>query len=98
MTALATLARMLGVRRDLAEDALHSERAAKAVLSRRNLFAAGAAMATGSVFSFAAPARLIPWGALRVYYNGVLIPATVTSYNVTVSHGGRSEVFSLDVC
>jgi hypothetical protein len=52
MTALSTLARMLGVRRDLAEDVLHSERAAKAVLSRRCLFAAGAAMVAGDAFSF----------------------------------------------
>jgi hypothetical protein len=50
MTALSTLARMLGVRRDLAEDALHSERAAKAVLSRRSLFAAAGAMASGAAF------------------------------------------------
>jgi hypothetical protein len=49
MTALATLSRMLGVAPRLAEDALHSEGAARAALSRRNLFAAGAAMATGSL-------------------------------------------------
>lgn len=50
MSALQTLGRMLGVRSDLAEDAMHSERAAKAVLSRRNLFAAAGAMAAGAVF------------------------------------------------
>lgn len=49
MSGLLTLARLLGVPTRLAEDALHSERAARAVLSRRNLFAAGAAMAAGSV-------------------------------------------------
>lgn len=49
-SALKTLASMLGVRSDLAEGAMHSERAAKAVLSRRNLFAAAGAMAAGSVF------------------------------------------------
>lgn len=49
MKGLATLARMLGVPSRLAEDALHSEGAARAVLSRRNLFAAGAAMAAGSL-------------------------------------------------
>lgn len=49
MSALTTLARMLGVAPRLAEDALHSESAARAVLSRRNLFAAGAALAAGSV-------------------------------------------------
>jgi hypothetical protein len=49
MQSLARLAKMLGVPTRLAEDALHSERAARAVLSRRNLFAAGAAMAAGSL-------------------------------------------------
>lgn len=49
MQALKTLAKMLGVPARLAEDALHSESAARAVLSRRNLFAAGAAMAAGSL-------------------------------------------------
>lgn len=48
MSALRTLASMLGVAPRLAEDALHSESAARAVLSRRNLFAAGAALAVGS--------------------------------------------------
>ncbi len=49
MKALAALARMLGVPAHQAEDALHSESAARAVPSRRNLFAAGAALAAGSV-------------------------------------------------
>lgn len=52
MKALERFATMVGLRPDLAEDALHSEGAARAVLSRRNLFAAGAAMAAGSAFSF----------------------------------------------
>jgi hypothetical protein len=47
--ALQTLAKMLGVPTRLAEDALHSESAARAVLSRRNLFAAAGALAVGSV-------------------------------------------------
>lgn len=51
--SLAALARMLGIKPGQAEDALHSERAARAVLSRRDLFAAGGALAAGSVFSFA---------------------------------------------
>jgi hypothetical protein len=46
---LATLAKMLGVPARLAEDALHSESAARAVLSRRNLFAASSALAVGSL-------------------------------------------------
>lgn len=49
MTALAAFAKLLGLPTRLAEDALHSERAAFAVLSRRNLFAAGTAMAAGSL-------------------------------------------------
>lgn len=48
MSALLQLATMLGVAPRLAEDALHSESAARAVLSRRNLFVAGAALAVGS--------------------------------------------------
>jgi hypothetical protein len=55
MGALATLARMLGVGAHQAEDALQSERAARAALSRRDLFAAAGALAAGSAFSFAAP-------------------------------------------
>lgn len=39
MNALTTLANMLGIAPRLAEDALHSESAARAVLTRRNLFA-----------------------------------------------------------
>ncbi len=49
---LKTFAKMIGVPEHQAEDALHSERAARATLTRRNLFAAGAALAAGSVFSF----------------------------------------------
>ena len=51
MSALQTLARMLGVAPRLAEDARFSERAARAALSRRNLFAAAGAMAAGTVFA-----------------------------------------------
>lgn len=53
--SLVALARMLGIKPHQAEDALHSEHAARAVLSRRDLFAAGGAMAAGSAFSFAPP-------------------------------------------
>jgi hypothetical protein len=89
---------MLGVRRDLALDALHSERAAKAALSRRGLFAAAGAMATGSVFSFPVPAKMCAWSDLRVYFNGVRIPAMVTSYAVTIkSHGEPRWVSTVEV-
>jgi len=50
------LAKMLGIRHDQAEDALKSERAAKATLDRRGFLrfgaVAGAALAAGSLFSF----------------------------------------------
>ncbi len=49
MTYLQKFASLLGVPPRLAEDCLYSESAARAVLSRRNLFAAGAALAVGSV-------------------------------------------------
>jgi hypothetical protein len=52
---IATLAKILGLSPEHAEASIHSERAARAVLSRRNLFAAGAALAAGSAFSFAKP-------------------------------------------
>lgn len=60
--SLTTLARMLGIKPHQAEDALHSERAARSVLSRRNLFAASGALALGSAFSFIrAPIELSPF-------------------------------------
>ena len=50
---IRTLAKMLGLSTEHTEASMHSERAARAVLTRRNLFAAGAALAAGSAFSFA---------------------------------------------
>jgi len=47
---LRSLARLLGVREDQAHDALHSERAAQAVLRRRDFFAASGALAAGVAF------------------------------------------------
>ena len=49
---IEVLAKMFGVRVDQAEDAMRSERGYHAALSRRDLFAAGGALAAGSVFSF----------------------------------------------
>lgn len=49
MSALQYFASMLGIAQHQAEDALHAERAAHAVLSRRSFFAAGAALASGLV-------------------------------------------------
>ncbi len=51
---IQALAKLLGLTPEHAEASMHSESAARAVLTRRNLFAAGAALATGSVFSFGA--------------------------------------------
>lgn len=49
------LARLLGIRPDQTEDALKSERAARATLNRRGFLlagaTAGAALATGAIFS-----------------------------------------------
>lgn len=61
--SLRALAKMLGVPTRLAEDALFSERSARAALSRRGLFAAGAALAAGS---------LLVGGPLplKVFYDG----------------------------
>lgn len=42
---------MLGIAEHQAEDALRSERAARAVLTRRSFFAAGAALAAGTAFT-----------------------------------------------
>lgn len=49
---LDRFAKLLGIRPDQAEDALHSERAAKHVVSRRSFFGASAALTAGTVFSF----------------------------------------------
>jgi hypothetical protein len=50
--SFSAFAKLLGVKRHQAEDALHSEGVARAVLSRRELFAASGALAAGSVFAF----------------------------------------------
>lgn len=70
MSALQKLAKMLGVGEHQAEDAMHSERAAKAALSRRNLFAAAGALAAGTVF---VPVRQVTpaWQSLRVFIKGL---------------------------
>ena len=52
---LADFAAMLRVSPDAAEDAILSERGAKAVLSRRSVFLAASALATGLVVSAPAP-------------------------------------------
>lgn len=49
MSILSTFSRLVGVPDRFAEDALHSERAARHTLSRRGMMGALAAMAAGSV-------------------------------------------------
>jgi hypothetical protein len=78
MNGLGVLARILGIKPDLAEDALHSERAARAVLTRRNLFAAGGALAAGSVFSFGAPAR-VPLTLTHFVHDQWIVYGTATA-------------------
>lgn len=48
---LDRFAKLLGVRPDQAEDALHSERAAKHILTRRSFLGAGAMLTGGVLFS-----------------------------------------------
>lgn len=69
MSALQKLARMLGVGEHQAEDAMHSERAAKAALSRRNLFAAAGALAAGTVFVSVQPVAPV-WQTFRIFIKG----------------------------
>lgn len=61
MSALGKLARMLGIRDDQAEDALHNERAARLALSRRSFVGVGAALATGAAFGFYKKLDHLPW-------------------------------------
>ncbi len=49
MKHLQQLAKLFGVKLDAVEDAMRSERGYRAALSRRSLFAVGAALAVGSV-------------------------------------------------
>lgn len=70
------LAKMLGLSPEQAEASMHSERAARAVLTRRNLFAAGAALAVGSSFSFA-PVRVFTyynWAEIEISIGGFTSP------------------------
>lgn len=67
---LAEFAKLIGVRRDIAEDALHSERAARHVLSRRGMLGTMAAMAVGTVVSLPALPRRINPDCMTAFYNG----------------------------
>ena len=52
MSALEAFARLVGIRREQAEEVLHSEASARAQLSRRGFFVGVGAVAAGSCFSF----------------------------------------------
>lgn len=56
-SSIETFAKLVGVRKDLAEDGLHSERLAKHMLSRRGALGAMAALASGAVFSGLMPSK-----------------------------------------
>lgn len=70
MTALVEFARMLGLQSRHAEDALHSEQAARLVVSRRGFLGASALLAAGSVFSFAPPG---PMSSVQLLVNGNVV-------------------------
>lgn len=89
---LDRFAKLLGIRHDQAEDALHSERAAKHVVSRRAFFGAGAALATGAIFSF--PGQSVSYEETRFrlvsgdYYGSAVIGERV----ITASRGFVTKV------
>ena len=69
MSIFSEFAQLIGVAPRHAEDALHSERCARATLaarapgqalSRRGLFGAAAALAAGTAFGFPAPVKRAP--------------------------------------
>lgn len=88
MNALNQVARMLGVRVDDADAAMKSERGYRAALSRRQLFAAGAALAVGSVLAGGALPIL-----LHVYSDGC---EWYTGETLEQAHGARSLWMGID--
>ena len=61
MTFLNQFAKILGIRKDQAEDALVNDRAAKVVLSRRSFVGVGAALVAGTAFGFYKQREHLPW-------------------------------------
>lgn len=90
MTILSTFARLIGIPERLAEDALHSERAARHTLSRRGMMGALAAMAAGSVVSLPAlpSARIARWSATWLNIGGVIYALDF----VTIHEGDRLAI------
>jgi hypothetical protein len=93
---------MLGIRGDQVEDALKSERAARATLSRRGLLAlgasAGASLATGTAFSFFEPpagiahpllmGAAVEWSSLEVTIGGQIFTGFTEIEVAFVGPGG----------
>ena len=87
MTALTRFARLLGLPDHQAEDALHSERAARHVLTRRSFFGVSAAMAAGTVFGFVKPVarerriagESYSWDNIKIMLNGEALLADYVS-------------------
>lgn len=79
MSALDTFAKLLGLPRHQAEDALYSESAAHAVLSRRSFFAASAALATSTVYAPSCDLYVDPWADARWFASrsALLLPMLV---------------------
>lgn len=69
---LDRFAKLLGIRPDQAEDAIHSERAAKLVVSRRSFLGVGAALATGAIFSFGTGVEVVRRGSMLTSFDAVL--------------------------
>ena len=96
MTSLSRFARLLGLPAHQAEDALHSERAARAVLSRRSFFAAGGALAAGSAFSFGPVATTARAGSIVEVAMYPLMAAGFTcasfSYESTFSFNAHGPI------
>lgn len=82
---IATLARILGTTEQNAIDAAKSERGYRAAVSRRSFMAAGAALASGSVFGFGS--MLVPMGWLCAAYFEVWL-----GHSVGHSFGGLGAI------
>jgi hypothetical protein len=67
LATLKDVARLFGIPTRDAEEALHSERAAKVVLSRRSFFGVAGALAAGSAFAFGRPGPDAPLWSDRVW-------------------------------
>ncbi len=83
------LARLLGIRRDQTEDALKSERAARATLNRRGFLLAGAsasaALATGAIWSLPAVEAAEP-----VVISGAFLAAKAAEIDALYAEAARS--------